>query len=134
MERAYEQARYAQAGLYKWILQSAAGIKEVKVGNKEDYFTGRYHDSAKDYAYYQVRNNVYTNLPRLMIESIAIVGVLLYVAGSMAVGVDLASLLPLISAFALAAMRLLPSVNRVNTYIANLEAASPEELAAIRRI
>ena len=55
-----------------------------------------------------------------MIESIAIVGVLLYVAGSMAAGVELASLLPLISAFALAAMRLLPSVNRVNTYIANI--------------
>lgn len=115
-----EQSRYAQAGLYKWILQSAAGIKEVKVQNKEDYFTGQYRNSAADYAYYQVRNNVYTNLPRLLIESIAIVGVLLYVAGSMAAGVNLASLLPLISAFALAAMRLLPSVNRVNTYIANI--------------
>lgn len=115
-----EQSRYAQAGLYKWILQSAAGIKEVKVQNKEDYFTSQYRNSATDYAHYQVRNNVYTNLPRLMIESIAIVGVLLYVAGSMAAGVELASLLPLISAFALAAMRLLPSVNRVNTYIANI--------------
>ena len=115
-----EQSRYAQAGLYKWILQSAAGIKEVKVQNKEDYFTSQYRNSAADYAHYQVRNNVYTNLPRLMIESIAIVGVLLYVAGSMAAGVELASLLPLISAFALAAMRLLPSVNRVNTYIANI--------------
>jgi len=115
-----EQSRYAQAGLYKWILQSAAGIKEVKVQNKEDYFTSRYRESASDYAFYQVKNNVFTNLPRLLIESIAIVGVLLYVAGSMAAGVDLASLLPLISAFALAAMRLLPSVNRVNTYIANI--------------
>lgn len=115
-----EQSRYAQAGLYKWILQSAAGIKEVKVQNKEDYFTSQYRNSASDYAYYQVRNNVYTNLPRLMIECIAIVGVLLYVAGSMLAGVDLASLLPMISAFALAAMRLLPSVNRVNTYIANI--------------
>jgi len=115
-----EQSRYAQAGLYKWILQSAAGIKEVKVQNKEDYFTSQYRNSASDYAYYQVRNNVFTNLPRLLIESIAIVGVLLYVAGSMLAGVDLASLLPLISAFALAAMRLLPSVNRVNTYIANI--------------
>ena len=115
-----EQSRYAQAGLYKWILQSAAGIKEVKVQNKEDYFTSRYRESASDYAFYQVKNNVFTNLPRLLIESIAIVGVLLYVAGSMTAGVDLASLLPLISAFALAAMRLLPSVNRVNTYIANI--------------
>lgn len=115
-----EQARHAQAGLYKGILQPAAGIKEVKVQNKEDYFTNVYRKSAADYAYYQVRNNVYTNLPRLLIESIAIVGVLLYVGGSMLAGVELTSMLPMISAFAMAAMRLLPSVNRVNTYIANI--------------
>lgn len=115
-----ERARHAQAGLYKGILQPAAGIKEVKVQNKEDYFTSVYRKSATDYAYYQVRNNVYTNLPRLLIESIAIVGVLLYVGGSMIAGVELTSMLPMISAFAMAAMRLLPSVNRVNTYIANI--------------
>ena len=115
-----ERARQAQAGLYKGILQPAAGIKEVKVQNKEDFFTAVYHKSAEDYAYYQVRNNVFTNLPRLLIESIAIVGVLLYVAGSMMSGVELTTMLPMISAFAMAAMRLLPSVNRVNTYIANI--------------
>ena len=115
-----ERARHAQAGLYKGILQPAAGIKEVKVQNKEDYFTEVYRKSATDYAYYQVRNNVYTNLPRLLIESIAIVGVLAYVGGSMLAGVELTSMLPMISAFAMAAMRLLPSVNRVNTYIANI--------------
>ena len=115
-----ESAREAQADLYKWILQSVTGIKDVKVHNKEDYFTAKYRKSASEYADYQVKNNVLTNLPRLLIETVAIVGILLYVAISMAAGVEMASLLPLISAFALAAMRLLPSVNRVNTYMANI--------------
>lgn len=113
-------ARTAQAGMYKGILQPAAGIKEVKVHNKEQFFTKQYNKSVSDYAYYQVKNNVFTNLPRLLIESIAIVGVLLYVAGSMFAGVELTTMLPMISAFAMAAMRLLPSVNRVNTHIANI--------------
>lgn len=120
LKQAGEDARMALAGMYKGILQPVSGIKEVKVQNKERFFTATYHKSADAYAYYQVKNNVYTNLPRLLIESIAIVGVLLYVAGCMATGVELTSLLPMISAFALAAMRLLPSVNRVNTYIANI--------------
>ncbi len=113
-------ARTAQAGMYKGILQPAAGIKEVKVHNKEQFFTKQYNKSVSDYAYYQVKNNVFTNLPRLLIESIAIVGVLLYVTGSMFAGVELTTMLPMISAFAMAAMRLLPSVNRVNTHIANI--------------
>lgn len=115
-----EAAREEQAGMYKWILQSVTGIKDVKVHNKTDYFTGRYRENAKAYANYQIKNNVMTNLPRLLIETVAIVGILVYVGFSMAAGVEMASLLPLISAFALAAMRLLPSVNRVNTHMANI--------------
>lgn len=113
-------AREEQAGLYKWILQSVTGIKDVKVHDKVDYFTARYRENASAYGDYQIKNNVLTNIPRLMIETVAIVGILLYVGFSMAMGVEMASLLPLISAFALAAMRLLPSVNRVNTYMANI--------------
>lgn len=120
-----EQSRQSQGTLYKWILQGVSGIKDVKVLNKEDFFTTQYKKSASDYAEYQVKNNVLTNLPRLLIETVAIVGILLYVGVSMAMGVDMKSLLPLISAFALAAMRLLPSVNRINTYMANIAYYEP---------
>ena len=120
LNRVGAAARGAQADLYKWILQSVTGIKDVKVYNKESYFTGRYRTSSSEYAEYQVKNNVLTSLPRLLIETVAIVGILLYIVISMAAGIDLKSLIPLISAFALSAMRLLPSVNRVNTYMANI--------------
>ena len=120
-----EDARQAQASLYKWILQGVTGIKDVKVLNKEQYFTTQYKKSASDYAGYQVKNNVLTNLPRLLIETVAIIGILLYVLICMLFGVNMASLLPLISAFALAAMRLLPSVNRINTYMANIAYYEP---------
>lgn len=123
--RVGDDAREAQAGLYKWILQPVTGIKDVKVLNKEDYCADRYREKATEYADYQVTNNVLTNLPRLLIETIAIVGILAYVGISMAAGIRMSELLPLISAFALAAMRLLPSVNRVNTYMANIAYYEP---------
>lgn len=125
LRRVGDEAREAQAGLYKWILQPVTGIKDVKVLNKEDYCTDRYRERATKYADYQVTNNVLTNLPRLLIETIAIVGILAYVGISIAAGTAMSELLPLISAFALASMRLLPSVNRVNTYMANIAYYEP---------
>ena len=125
LRRVGDEAREAQAGLYKWILQPVTGIKDVKVLNKEDYCTDRYRERATEYADYQVTNNVLTNLPRLLIETIAIVGILAYVGISIAAGTAMSELLPLISAFALASMRLLPSVNRVNTYMANIAYYEP---------
>lgn len=120
-----EGARVTQAGMYKWILQSASGIKDVKVLKREYYFTDRYSDSAEGYADNQIKYNVLTNLPRLLIETVAIVGILAYVMLSMAFGTDIAALLTTLSAFAIAAMRLLPSVNRLNTYMANIAYYEP---------
>ncbi len=120
-----EGSRVTQAGMYKWILQSASGIKDVKVLKKEYYFTDRYSVSAEGYADNQIKYNVLTNLPRLLIETVAIVGILVYVMIRMATGTDIAALLTTLSAFAIAAMRLLPSVNRLNTYMANIAYFEP---------
>ncbi|MCR5798938.1 MAG: ABC transporter ATP-binding protein/permease [Lachnospiraceae bacterium] len=120
-----DRSREEQAGLYKWILQPVTGIKDVKVLAKEDYCTDRYREKAKKYADYQVVNNVLSNLPRQLLETVAIVGILGYVGISMAAGVSTSRMIPLISAFGLAAMRLLPSVNRVNTYMANIAYYEP---------
>jgi len=125
LSRAGDCSREEQAGLYKWILQPVTGIKDVKVLAKEDYCTDRYREKAEKYADYQVANNVLSNLPRLMIETVAIVGILGYVGISMAAGVSMSRMIPLISAFGLAAVRLLPSVNRVNTYMANIAYYEP---------
>ena len=125
LNSAGEAARLNQAGMYKWILQSASGIKDIKVLKKEYYFTDKYSDSAEGYADNQIKYNVLINLPRLLIETTAIVGILAYVMISMATGTEIAALMTTLSAFAIAAMRLLPSVNRLNTYMANIAYYEP---------
>lgn len=125
LNKAGDGSRETQAGMYKWILQSASGIKDVKVSKREYYFTDKYSESAEGYANNQIKYNVLTNLPRLLIETVAIVGILSYVMISMAVGTELSALMTTLSAFAIAAMRLLPSVNRLNTYIANIAYFEP---------
>ncbi|MBP9997239.1 MAG: ABC transporter ATP-binding protein [Lachnospiraceae bacterium] len=125
LNKSGEGSRITQAGMYKWILQSAAGIKDVKTLHKEYYFTKQYSESAEGYADHQVVNNVLSNLPRLLIECVAIVGILAYVLIRIATGSSMSTMLPTISGFAIAAMRLLPSVNRMNTYIANIAYYEP---------
>jgi ABC-type multidrug transport system fused ATPase/permease subunit len=68
---------------------------------------------------------VLTNIPRLLLEAVTISGVLIYLAVNMILGADLSSMLPLVTAFGLAAVRLLPSVNRINTYMANIAYYEP---------
>lgn len=120
LNRIGEHSRMEQANQYKWILQSVSGIKDVKVLHKEKYFTKQYEIAAKNYAADIVKNNVFVNIPRLLIETVSIVSILGYLAVSILMGTSVAELMKLVSAFALAAVRLMPSVNRVNTYIANI--------------
>lgn len=118
-------SREEQANLYKWILQSATGIKDVKVLGKEKYFTEQYTKSAEKYAEYQVWNTVLSNSPRLLLETIAIIGILGYMAIHVSLGLDTKNMIGLIGAFGVAALRLLPSVNRINTFIANISYYEP---------
>ncbi len=120
LKKVGEDVRITQAGLYKWILQSVSGIKDVKVGNKETYFVEQYGKSAKEYADLQIQNTVLAAIPRSMIETVGIIAILAYIMINIGMGVEVETLLPVITAFGVAAIRLLPSMNRISTYSANI--------------
>lgn len=125
LSKAGESARVEQSTLYKWILQSVSGIKDVKILRKETYFVSAYRQSAERYAGYQISNNVLSSIPRMLIEVVAIVGILLYILICLLTGTPLSAMLGVLMAFATAAIRLLPSINRINTYMANIAYYQP---------
>lgn len=125
LKDAGENSRMEQSNLYKWVLQSVSGIKDVKVLHKENYFVDSYTDSAVRYAKYQIKNNVFANVPKLLIESVTLGGVLAYIAFRIITGTPITTMMTMLIAFAAAAMRLLPSVNRLNTYMANIAYYQP---------
>lgn len=125
MSKVGDDSRDSLAGMYQWILQPIMGIKDVKVLHKEPYFRDRFGEQAGRYAKNQIVNNVLTALPRQLIETVTIAGILGYVGVSMAFGVEMSALAPLVAAFGVAAMKLLPSVNRINTYMANIAYFEP---------
>ncbi len=113
------------SGLYKWIYESVTGIKEIKVANKENYFINGYADCGAGYVNAVQKYNLYNSTPRLLIETIAIAGMIGYMLAVMASGTSLTSLLPQLTVLAAAAARLLPSANRINNYLTSIAYFEP---------
>ena len=113
------------SGLYKWIYESVTGIKEIKVANKENYFINGYADCGAGYVNAVQKYNLYNSTPRLLIETIAIAGMVGYMLAVMFTGTSLTELLPQLTVLAAAAARLLPSANRINNYLTSIAYFEP---------
>lgn len=104
----------------KWMYQGFNGIKDVKIAQKEKFFIDNYHLNQKNYSNSQRTKAFVSDCPTYIMEGICIVGVVCYMITVVAGGADITTLLPQISAFAVAAVRLLPSANRMNGNLNNM--------------
>lgn len=115
----------ASAGLNKWMMQSVQGIKEVKVMQKEGYFEKEFSSNGQTYVDTIRQNMVLSQFPRFFIEAISMASIFIMMAIMIGSGVNLASLIPTLSALAMASVRLLPAVNRISSGIGNLAYQEP---------
>jgi len=114
-----------QSRIAKWRIQSIYGLKDVKVLHREEFFVRNYYESgalgadvARNYA-------VFNNLPRLLIETIFMASMLLFIMLYMLRGGNISVLIPQLSAFAVAAVRVMPGTNRINTYLSEIAYSQP---------
>lgn len=115
--RSGQQMQVSSAGMSKWLLQTLDGIKEVKVTNKQNYFISQYEKYGWEMVDVQRKMNVLSQAPRLIIEAVSIGGVLAVVDVMLIGGADISHMMTQLSAFAMAAIRLMPSANRMNNYL-----------------
>lgn len=109
----------------KWMMQSIAGIKEVKVSRSEKYFLEQFSLYGKKAVDAEKINNVLNNVPRLSIEAFGVISMLTVIAILSCVGREIDAMLPQLTAFAMAAVRLLPSVNRMSTAVNSISYYEP---------
>ncbi|SDH61214.1 ABC-type bacteriocin/lantibiotic exporter, contains an N-terminal double-glycine peptidase domain [Pseudobutyrivibrio sp. 49] len=117
MKRMGDRQRSESSIANKWFLQAINGIKSVKVEHKESFFEGNYNDHLKGVINADKKYQIISNIPRLLIEAVTVSGVLLYMLIAVKLGVEIEGLIPQLSAFVLASMRLLPSANRISAMI-----------------
>lgn len=125
MRQAGKENQDYYSGLYKWIEESVMGIKEIKIANKENYFITEYGKCGKGYVSAVQRYNIFNATPRLLIETVCMAGLILYLILMILSGADVTAMVPQIGAFSVAAMRLLPSANRINNYLTSISYFEP---------
>ncbi len=114
-----QDARVRQSRMYNSIIQSIQSIKDVKIFAKEESFLEEYENNGKVFYKLSKNQKVWSSAPKLLIETVCICGVLGYLGVIILMGGSVSSMLPQLSAFALAAVRLMPSASRMSTYLAN---------------
>lgn len=125
LQKIGSESREKQSLMYASIIQCVMGIKDVKIFAKEGFFLDSYKKFGRRYYNLSRNNSVLGAAPRLLIESVSICGILGYMAVMLSRGNDITGMIPQLSAFAVAASRLMPCANRASTYLSSIAYYKP---------
>jgi ABC-type multidrug transport system fused ATPase/permease subunit len=109
-----EDCQYYEGKTYQQINQSLGAIKEVKTLGRENFFSKTFSGHLFQYTHAQQTAALLSQLGRYIAETIVIgliLGIMIFLLNT---GETTSSILITFSLFAVAAMRVLPSINRLN--------------------
>ena len=113
----------------KWMFISISdafgAIKEIKVSGQEQTYINRFSEPAKILAKVSALAGVISNLPRFVLEAITFGGMLLIALYLMSQKGNFITALPIISLYAYAAYRLIPTVQQIYTSLLTLRFVGP---------
>ena len=112
-----EIARETVVGINKWTRQSFEGIKEIIIANKQELFLSKVDELQGKLSTTIRKQEVLNVSPRPTFEAITITSLLGVVGIKIYMGEDINQMIPVLSAFAVAAFRLLPSFGRLAGYL-----------------
>ena len=95
------------------LQQGLSGIKEVKISGREKNFLEIYKFHNTGSASSNRKQSMIVALPRIFIELAAICGIVLFIFLYLTSQNNLNTVIPLLGLFALAAFRIMPSINRI---------------------
>lgn len=104
----------------KWLNQSVHGIKDIKIGQTEGFFYHKYEKIDNQFIKAERLYQFWTKAPTYCIEALMMICILLYIMILILSETNLLAILPSLSAFALAAVRILPACNRINGYFTQM--------------
>lgn len=115
-----------QGKIYQWMNQALGGIKEIKILERESFFTDEYYKYYAKFARGLRIARTISILPKYAVEAVAISGLLLAIIVKLLLGeADMTYYIPQLTVFAVAAFRLMPSVGRINEHATNTLYALP---------
>ena len=125
LQKVASQHQDCYSGLLKWISQTVQGVKEIKIACKEQYFVEEYLKYGSGYVSAARKNDLYSQTPKLMIETVCVACMIGYILYMIASGQNNADMMATLTAFAAAAVALLPCVNRINNQLNKIDFCEP---------
>ena len=125
LKAAGEESREITVRMIKAIVEAVGGIKEVKVMGRERYFVDSYAENGEAFVRVRRRLSILSGVPPRLLEILCVGGVLGLVAFKIALRQDLSSVVGSLSAFAVAAFKLLPSAKSINGTINGISYRMP---------
>lgn len=110
---------------FKTVQQGLHGIKDTKVLGREAYFLDQFRTSAYVRARESRHLAVVQATPRMLLESIVLVTILVVSAVLVAQGREPAQIVPVLALLAVAAVRMIPSFNTFVGALSSLKNAEP---------
>jgi ATP-binding cassette, subfamily B, bacterial PglK len=107
------------------LVQGYNAFKEVKIFKKENFFIKNFIRQNILFYNFMKKLIVVQQVPRLYLELISVIGLSVFVVSNILRGIDVQNLIAVLSVFALAAFRLIPSVNRILTNLQAVRYAVP---------
>ena len=105
--------------MHQAINQALGAVKDIKILHREKYFVDKFVNSGEKKMNALINTNFLGTIPRYLIETVCVSGILLVLLVKLRTGTDLALILPQLGAFAVAAFKLMPSAGKISNY-ANL--------------
>ena len=122
-----EISQSSRAHQIKLINQSLGSIKYIKISHKENFFVQEYNKTLDILLKQFVFVEILTRIPRLFLEVLAILSLLIVVSFFIYVDRSIYSMLPFLTLLAIVVVRLVPSFNTISAQLTtrgyNLEAA-----------
>lgn len=111
--------------MIQWVSQGLGGIKDVKVLGRESYFLDWFGHAAGGYVKAGRYRSVALEMPRLFLETVTVLAISAVAAYLIAQHRSMQSVVTLLSLLAMAAVRLVPSANRVTSSVISLKFGLP---------
>jgi ATP-binding cassette, subfamily B, bacterial PglK len=110
----------SMSAMIQWAEQATSGIKEAIVTGGAQYFIDQHGHHARQFAKSMRSMMLLSNVPRFLMDTFAVIAMVAIALIIFVQGQDRQSLLPVLGLFAIAAMRLLPSMNRIASGLTQL--------------
>jgi ABC-type multidrug transport system fused ATPase/permease subunit len=106
---------------YKYVNETFGGIKDIKILGKERVFLNLFSGPSKKFAMNDVKNEIIGEIPKYLIETIAIGSILCVIIVMIKGGSKMEEFLPVLTIYAFGAYRLLPSLQKIFRAVSNIK-------------